>query len=287
MPIARALRFSLTIVVATLGLGACSESLKLPTFDKPAPNECDRATFVGDVVSLTVSFPGEASRSSMGILLSRTTLVTAGHSVVRRRPLEPLFDGELEIARRDAEGHLTRVTRRFRVMDGSFLSGSGAVLDSARDRISFEELQRHPDYAVLELDSAVPWAVAAPIYTTRAPRYGDVMAFGIGLGDQREAKSDHVQLSRGARTIARVWTVTRSDFGWTAELIPESGTDPAPGWSGTPVFLWEDGEWHFWGVLRSILHLRFPGSPQKQGFARDETLPETPLYRVSAAERWH
>ena len=280
------LRIRLALLMTTFGIAGCYDPLKIPTFEQSAPVDCERADFAGEVVDLTVCFPGETSRSSRGMLLNRKTLVTAGHAVVCRGPLKPLFEGELVIARRDAAGRLIRTTKRFEMLEGSFLSGSGARLDSAVDHISLEELQLHPDYAVLELDSDVPWNVEAPIFATRAPRYGDVMGFGIGPSDNRPGEIAAVGLVRGPRAIARVWTVTASDLGTTVELVPESGAVPAPGWSGAPVFLWEDRQWRFWGVLRSILQFHPEDSPTVKKYLPDGEVPGTVLYRASAAAKW-
>jgi hypothetical protein len=83
-----------------------------------------------------------------------------------------------------------------------------------------------------------------------------------------------------------VWTVTASDLGTTVELVPESGAVPAPGWSGAPVFLWEDRQWRFWGVVRSILQFHPEDSPTVKKYLPDGEVPGTVLYRASAAAKW-
>ena len=111
------LRIRLALLMTTFGIAGCYDPLKIPTFEQSAPVDCERADFAGEVVDLTVCFPGETSRSSRGMLLNRKTLVTAGHAVVCRGPLKPLFEGELVIARRDAAGRLIRTTKRFEMLE--------------------------------------------------------------------------------------------------------------------------------------------------------------------------
>jgi|GEM_PF-6918877 len=274
----------LLLLAECMTLAACSGLWPPPTFTDAMPECALQTPLPGGRVSVAFQVEPGHVKCCHGYLLSRRTLVTAGHMFrgastnVGLQAGTMVIDGTLVVDVVDPGAPPDTATLGFRVrricvLEQPFVSGVTADLP---------QLRAWPDYAVVELERDVPWEVPAPPFATRVPCFGDTVA--IGAGDRFPVPgvvptSDDPE---ACRALARAWVSTTNQRGTTTDLVPQGGAVPGDGWSGAPAFLWEGDGWRFCGVMGSIWGAAMQPVVTSGAVADEGMAKHAPdLYRIS------